>query len=136
MSSRDKYFWSNQWCPANDFVLVKDKTGMRPFAFLRRDSWNFHGNPISGYSIFVMSSTCHWSRFKQRFHEVKSTWFNGLFKVNMEFRISGVTWKMKYQFLLETGNWKPDSWLLSKKAIINWETNFKTWVWLLSLVEN
>ena len=28
----------------------------------------------------------------------------GLFKVNLEFRVSGVTWKMKYQFVLETGN--------------------------------
>ena len=27
-----------------------------------------------------------------------------LFKVNLEFRILGVTWKMKYQFVLETGN--------------------------------
>ena len=43
----------------------------------------------------------------------------GLFKVNLEFRISGVTWKMKYQFVLETGNLKnPDSRLLRKKAII------------------
>ena len=29
----------------------------------------------------------------------------GLFKVNLEIRI--MTWKMKYQFVLETGNWKP-----------------------------
>ena len=35
---------------------------------------------------------------------------NGLFKVNLEFRISGETWKMIYQFLLETGNWKLGFW--------------------------
>ena len=28
----------------------------------------------------------------------------GIFKVNLEFRISGVTWKTKYQLVLETGN--------------------------------
>ena len=28
----------------------------------------------------------------------------GLFKVNLEFRISGVNWKMIHQFVLETGN--------------------------------
>jgi hypothetical protein len=28
----------------------------------------------------------------------------GLFKLNLEFRKSGVTWKMKYQLVLETGN--------------------------------
>ena len=60
---------------------------------------------------------------------------SGFFKVNLEFRISGVTWKMKYQLVLETGNWKPgflkprfenpDSWLLSKKATINWEKSSK-----------
>jgi hypothetical protein len=49
---------------------------------------------------------------------------------------SDLTWKMKYQFVSDNGNWKPgfwnpDSWLLSKKAIMNW-----TWVWLLSLVED
>ena len=76
-------------------------------------------------------------------------WFesvNGLFKVNLEFRISGETWKMKCQFVLETGNWKPgflkprfenpDSWLLSKKATINWEKSSKPGFSLLSLVEN
>ena len=35
---------------------------------------------------------------------------NGLFKVNLQFRISVVTWKMKYQFVLETGNWKYGFW--------------------------
>jgi hypothetical protein len=28
----------------------------------------------------------------------------GLFKVNLELPFSGLTWKMKYQFVLETGN--------------------------------
>ena len=31
----------------------------------------------------------------------------GLFKVNLELTISGVTWKIKYQFVLETGIGKP-----------------------------
>ena len=29
---------------------------------------------------------------------------NGLFKVNLELPLSGLTWKMKYQCVLETGN--------------------------------
>ena len=41
-----------------------------------------------------------------------------LFKVNLEFRISGVTWKMKYQFVLETGNWKPGFWNPGLKTLI------------------
>ena len=62
----------------------------------------------------------------------RSDWADhiGLFKVNLEFTISGVTWKMKYvsvcvrNWELETWVLKsrfenPDSWLLSKKAIIN-----------------
>ena len=40
----------------------------------------------------------------------RSLTHSGLFKVNLEFTISGVTWKMKYQFVLETGNWKPEFW--------------------------
>ena len=43
---------------------------------------------------------------------------NGLFKVNLQFRSSGVTWKMKYQFVLETGNWKPGFWNPDLKTLI------------------
>ena len=42
---------------------------------------------------------------------------------------------MKYQFVLETGNWNPDSWLQSKKAIITekksskFENQVQAWKW-------
>ena len=48
---------------------------------------------------------------------------NGLFKVNLQFRISVVTWKMKYQFVLETGNWKPGFWNLPSFLVAEQKSN-------------
>ena len=43
---------------------------------------------------------------------------------------------MKYQFVLETGNWKPWFLVAEQKSNNLLRKKFKIWVWLLSLVEN
>ena len=63
---------------------------------------------------------------------------NGLFKVNLEMAIFGCDlqneisvcfrdWKLK-TWVLKSRFENFDSWLLSKKAIINREKKFKTWI--------